>query len=138
MAGVLTNEGKHLIAEVISQRTHVDRDATLKCGLFTNSSGLSAASVLADITVPTGTGYAAATLTDASWVATLGVSAYPQITFTGGAGGWTGAVYGYYIFTVAAGGTARLLGYEIDASGPHTINEADTYKVTPQLTITQG
>jgi hypothetical protein len=138
MAGVLTADGKHLIAEVISQRTHVDRDATLKVGLFTNSSGLSAASVLADITVPTGTGYASATLTDASWVVTLGVAAYPQITFTGGAGGWTGSVYGYYIYTVAAGGTARLIAYEIDTAGPHTINQADTYKITPQLTITQG
>jgi hypothetical protein len=135
MAGVLTAEGKHLIAELIHQRTHVDRDATLKLGLFTNASGLSAASVLADITVPTGTGYTAATLTDASWVATLGVAAYPQVTFTGGAGGWTGAVYGYYIYTVASGGTARLLYYEIDPAGPYNIAESDTYKVTPSATI---
>jgi hypothetical protein len=135
MAGVLTNEGKHLLAEVIHQRTHVDRDADLKLGLFTNASGLSAASALANITVPTGTGYASKTLTDASWSVTLGVASYAQQTFTGGAGGWSGAVYGYYIYTIAAGGTARLLYYEIDASGPYTINENDTYKITPGITI---
>lgn len=135
MAGVLVTEGKTLIGEQVFQRTHVDRDATLKLGLFTNASGLSAASVLANITVPTGTGYGPITLTDASWSVTAGVASYAQQTFTGGAGGWTGSVYGYYVFTVSAGGTARLLFYEIDVNGPYTINENDTYKITPNVTI---
>jgi len=135
MAGVLTTAGKTLIGQVIFQRTHVDRDATLKIGLFTNASGLSAASVLGDITIPAGTGYAAQTLTDASWNVTTGVASYAQLTFTGGAGGWTGSVHGYYVYTVSSGGTARLLFYEIDAAGPYTINENDTYKITPGVTI---
>ena len=37
MAGFTPNEGETLIAQLIHQRTHVDRDATLKLGLFTNA-----------------------------------------------------------------------------------------------------
>lgn len=134
MAGFTPNEGETLIAQVIHQRTHVDRDATLKIGLFTNSAP-GETTALGDITVPTGTGYAAQTLTDASWNCSGGVASYAQITFTGGAGGWTGSVYGYYIFTVSGGGTARLLYVEVDAAGPFTIAENDTYKITPNITI---
>jgi hypothetical protein len=135
MAGVMTHEGKQVVGQVVFKTTSVDRDATLKLGLFTNASGLSEASALAAITVPTGTGYAAKTLTDATWDVTNHVASYAKQTFTGGAGGWTGSIYGYYIYTVAGGGTARLLWYEIDASGPYTINENDTYDITLNVTI---
>jgi len=136
MAGVVPNEAETLIATILFKRTYsVDRDATLKVGLFTNSSGLSETSALANITVPTGTGYAAQTLTDASWSISGDTASYAKLTFTGGAGGWTGAVYGYYVYTVAAGGTPRLLFYEIDSAGPYTIAENDTYDVTLNITV---
>lgn len=134
MAGFTPNEAETLIGQVIFQRTHVDRDATLKLGLFTNTS-VSETTALTDITNPTGTGYAAITLTDGSWSVTNGVASYAQQTFTAGAGGWSGTVKGYYIFTVSAGGTARLLAIEVDANGPYTMNANDTYKVTPSITI---
>ena len=37
MAGFTPNEGETLIAQVIHQRIHADRDATLELGLFTNA-----------------------------------------------------------------------------------------------------
>ena len=48
-----------------------------------------------------------------------------------GAGGWTGSIQGYFIATKAAGGTKRIVHIEVDANGPYTIAENDTYKVTP-------
>lgn len=134
MAGFTPNEGETLIAQVIHQRTHVDRDATLKLGLFTNAS-VGETTAYSAITQPTGTGYAEITLTDASWNVTGDVASYAQQTFTGGAGGWTGSIYGYYIATVSSGGTRRAMYIEVDATGPHTIAENDTYKITPNITI---
>ena len=134
MAGFTPNEGETLIATILHKRSLTDRDADLKLGLFTNSSP-GETTALGAITVPTGTGYAAITLTDASWNVTNDTASYAQQTFTGGAGGWTGSVYGYYIFTQAGGGTPRLLYVEIDAAGPYTINENDTYKITPNIVI---
>lgn len=134
MAGFTPNEAETLIGQVVFQRTHVDRDATLKLGLFTNSSP-DETITYATITQPTGTGYSEITLTDASWDVTTGVASYALQTFTGGAGGWTGSIQGYYIATVSAGGTRRLLAIEVDGNGPYTINENDTYKITPNITI---
>ena len=62
-------------------------------------------------------------------------ASYAEQTFTGGAGGWTGSVQGYFIATKSAGGTKRLLYVEVDGNGPYTINENDTYKITPNITI---
>ena len=132
MAGFMTTEGETLMAEVVHQRTHVDRAATLELGLFTN---VAADDTLTEATVtePTGTGYARIILTDATWGVTGDTADYAQQTFTGGAGGWTGSVQGYFIASV--GTTQRLLYVEIDGSGPYTINENDTYKITPNITI---
>jgi hypothetical protein len=134
MAGFTPNEGETLIANVLYKRTHADRDADLELGLFTNSS-VSETTALANITEPTGTGYARITLTDGSWTITGDAASYAQQTFTGGAGGWSGSVYGYFIATKSAGGTARLLHIEVDSGGPYTINANDTYKITPNITI---
>lgn len=134
MAGFTPNEGETLIGQLIHQRTHVDRDATLELGLFTDAAPDETITE-ATISEPTGTGYARINLTDASWSVTNGVASYAQQTFTGGAGGWTGTVKGYFIATKAAGGTPRLLYVEIDGNGPYTINENDTYKITPNITI---
>ena len=134
MAGFTPNEGETLIAQLVHQRIHVDRDATLELGLFTDAAPAETITE-ATITEPTGTGYARITLTDASWTAVGGVAGYAQQTFTGGAGGWTGDVVGYFIASVSAGGSQRLLYVEVDGSGPYTIGAGSTYKVTPQITI---
>ena len=134
MAGFTPNEGETLIANVVHKRTHVDRDANLKLGLFTNT-GADETLTHAAVTEPSGTGYARITLTDASWSVTNDVASYAQQTFTGGAGGWSGTVKGYFINTLSSGGTKRLVYVEIDAAGPYTINQNDTYKVTPSITV---
>lgn len=114
-------------------RVLTDRDANLELGLFTNVAPGETIAHSA-LTEPTGTGYARITLTDASWTGAADARAYAQQTFTGGAGGWTGAIQGYFIATKASGGTQRILAIEVDSNGPYTINENDTYKITPTMT----
>lgn len=134
MAGFTPNEAEALIADIICKRALGDRDANLELGLFTNDAPDETVT-LDDITEPTGTGYARKDLTDANWTGSADARSYAKQTFTGGAGGWTGDVAGYFICTKSASGTQRLLAVEIDASGPYTINENDTYDVTPTITV---
>ncbi len=134
MAGFVPNEGEAAIADIVCKRSLTDRDADLELGLFTNAAA-GETTTHAAITEPTGTGYARITLTDASWTGAADARAYAKQTFTGGAGGWTGSVYGYFIATKAAGGTKRVLFMEIDPSGPYTIAANDTYDVTPNVTF---
>lgn len=131
MAGFTPNEGETLRGQIVHQRTHVDRAATLELGLFTNVAPGETITE-ATITEPTGTGYARIVLTDASWSVVGDLASYAQQTFTGGAGGWTGSIQGYFIASV--GTTQRILFIEVDASGPYTIAENDTYKITPNIT----
>ena len=134
MAGITPNEGETLIARILGLRTHADRDADLELVLFTNAS-IDETITEATLTEPTGTGYARITLTDASWSISADVLSYAQQTFTAGSGGWTGAVQGYAIVTKSSGGTQRILWIEDDPNGPYTMNDGDTYKVTPNITI---
>ncbi len=132
MAGFTPDEGEKLIAQIIHLRTHGDRAVDMELGLFTNAAPGEAITE-ATITEPTGTGYARITLTDASWSITGAVASYAQQTFTGGAGGWTGSIQGYFI--ASKGSVQRLFYVEVDGNGPYTINENDTYKITPNITI---
>lgn len=131
MAGFIPNEGEKLIGDVVFKRDQTDRIADLELGLFTNAAP-DETITHATITEPTGTGYARKSLTDATWTGAADVRSYAMQTFTGGAGGWTGTVKGYFICT--KGATKRLLAVEIDANGPYTIAENDTYDVTPNVT----
>jgi len=131
MPGFVPDEGEKLIGDVVFKRDLTDRIADLELGLFTNVAPDETITHAA-ITEPTGTGYARITLTDASWTGAADVRSYAQQTFTGGAGGWTGSVRGYFVCT--KGATKRLLAVEIDPNGPYTINAGDTYKVTPNVT----
>lgn len=128
MAGFTPNEGENLIANMLYKRILTDRDADLEIGLFTNAAPDETITE-ATLTEPTGTGYARQDLTDASWTVTGDTATYPTITFTAGPGGWTGNVVGYFIATKAAGGTPRIVHIEIDANGPYTMAENDTYQV---------
>lgn len=132
MAGFTPDEGEKLIADVICKHDLTDRIADLELGLFTNAS-VSETTTHATLTEPTGTGYARKTLTDANWTGAADARAYALQTFTGGVGGWTGTVKGYFICT--KGATKRLLFIEVDPSGPYTINQDDTYDVTPNVTF---
>jgi hypothetical protein len=132
MAGVLTTDGKVIIANLAFKQSEPNC-TQLYLGLFTNSSGLSSASVLSAITTPSGGGYASIALTNSSWTTTAGLAAYAAQTWTA-SGAVTGTIYGYYIFT--AGTTPKLVGYEINtAAGPITMASGDTYAVTPNLQV---
>lgn len=80
-------------------------------------------------------GYAAATLTGASWTISEGApsqASYAQQTFTRNATGAAQTVYGIYM-TRSSGGRIALA--ELDPAGPFTLtNNGDVYKYTPQVT----
>lgn len=134
MAGFTPDEGEDLIGQVIFQRIHVDRDATLELGLFTDS-GPAESITEATITEPGGTAYARITLTDTLWAVSGGVASYTEQTFTATDTDFTGAtVQGYFISSVA-GGTQRIIVMEVDGNGPYDINSGDTYAITPSITI---
>jgi hypothetical protein len=134
MPGFTPNEGETLVANLVHKRVLTDRDANLELGLFTNAAADETLTE-ATVTEPTGTGYARIDLTDASWTVSGDNASYAEQTFTSGAGGWTGDVYGYFIATKSAGGTQRLLHVEIDSNGPYTMVEGSTYKVTPSVDV---
>ena len=134
MAGFTPNEGEALIADLVCKRALTDRNADLELGLFTNAAA-DETTTHAAITEPSGTGYARITLTDASWTGAADARAYALQTFTAGAGGWSGSIYGYFICTTGA--TKRVLWMEIDAvtPAPFTMAANDTYDVTPNVTF---
>lgn len=132
MAGFLPNEGETLMANLVFKNADVDRGTDLELLLFTNSSPGETITE-ATLTEPTGTGYARITLTDASWSVSGDVASYAQQTFTAGSGGWTGSIQGYAIVT--KGTTPRIVAIEVDGNGPYTLNENDTYKITPNITV---
>ena len=85
MAGFLPDEGETLVANLLFKNADVDRGTGLDLVLFTNASPGETITA-ATLTQPTGTGYAAISLTDGSWTVTGDTASYAQQTFTGGAG----------------------------------------------------
>ena len=133
MAGFTPNEGETLCNNLLYKNADVDRGTNLQLVLFTNAAPGETITA-ATLTQPTGTGYAPISLVDGTWNVTNDVASYAQQTFTGGVGGWTGAIQGYAILTT--GTTPRILDIEVDSvNAPLTINENDTYKITPSITF---
>jgi hypothetical protein len=131
MAGILPNEGEELVTNLVVKNINADRGVDLDLVAITNTI-VNESITAATLTRPTGGGYADIVLTDANWVPAGSSATYPIQTFTAGAGGFTGAVTGYAIIT--KGTTPRILSIEIDPSGPYTLAETDTYKITPTIT----
>lgn len=131
LVGFLPDEGETMVGNLVFKNADVDRGTTTELMLFTNVAPGETITE-ATLTEPTGTGYARKTLADASWSVSGDLSSYALQTFTAGAGGWTGSVQGYAVVTT--GTTPRILAIEVDASGPYTFAENDTYDVTPQIT----
>lgn len=81
------------------------------------------------------TGYAALTLTGASWTITEGAptsAAYAQQTFTRSSTGSTESEYGYYLTRASSG---RIAWAERFSDGPYAMtNNGDNIKVTPTIT----
>lgn len=104
--------------------------------LFQSNTTPAEADVAATYTEATFTGYAAQTLTAASWVVTEGApgnAAYPQATFTSSAAQAAQLVYGYYLTRVTSG---RIAWAERFSDGPYSVsNLNDAIKVTPAITL---
>lgn len=132
MAGILPNEGETLVANLVFKNADVDRGTNMELMLFTNGS-IDETITEATLTEPTGTGYARISLVDGTWSVVGDLASYAEQTFTAGAGGWTGSIQGYAIVTT--GTTPRIVAIEVDPNGPYTLNENDTYKITPNITV---
>lgn len=105
-----------------------------KLQLYTNNKTPAAGDTEADYTEASGFGYAAITLSGASWTITPGApssASYAQQTFT-----FTGAlgnVYGYYIVQATSG---KILCAERFSNGPYNVqNSGDEIKITPVFTL---
>jgi len=140
MAGFLPDEGATLITNLLFRNTEPDRGTSLQLALVTNIFLSKITPTASTLTEPTGTGYARITLNDIGWGThttsvgnAAGVAVYPKQTFTAGAGGWTGGIYGYAILTT--GTSPRIISMESDPQAPVTMNQGDTYIVTPRITV---
>jgi len=131
MAGFVPDEGETLLGALGFGNITTDKGVDMELGLFTNVAPGETITEAA-LTEPTGTGYARINLVDATWAGT-NPRTYPEQTFTAGAGGWAGSVQGYFI--VSKGTTPRIVVIEVDASGPYTFAESDTYAVAPSNLI---
>ena len=106
MAGFTTDEGQEYIADLIYA---AGTQETYTMGLFVNAAGtLTTSSVWANVTQPSGTGYAEKTLVAGTFVVDSGGEVtYPQQQWTA-SDDWTGGdIQGYYIRNNA--GTPRLI-----------------------------
>ena len=140
MAGKWCDEGEQRVAMVLFVATAVEN---YYLGIYKNvaepseSATMAALTTTAGITeaaVPGAGGYARAVLTRGSWTTTGGVAAYAQQTFTASGASW-GGCYGYFITTTSAGTSGPLMAVETFSDGPYTVNDGDSVKITPSITI---
>jgi hypothetical protein len=132
MAGILPDEGEHLVANLLFKNADVDRGTGLQLGLFTNTTAPETITA-ATLTEPTGGSYARKELTDGSWTVTADTASYALQTFTATGSAYTGSVYGYFVVT--KGTTPRIIAIEVDPLGPYTIAQNESYDVTLHVTV---
>jgi hypothetical protein len=125
MAGFTANEGQSYIANVVYKAATQE---TYTLGLFVNAAGvLTETSVWANVTQPSGGGYAEITLVAGSFtVDGLGVTTYPLQSWTA-TGDWDADVYGYYIRNNNA--TPKLVHVEYRPGGAFTMLAGRTDQV---------
>lgn len=129
MALVVVNNGESIALQLITNKLPTPENLVLH--LFTSNTTPGETDTTATYTEATGFGYAALTLTGATWtVSGTTQIAYPEQTFT-----FTGAlgnVYGYYMTRVTSG---DLFCAERFTGAPFNIaNNGDQIKVTPVIT----
>lgn len=125
------------VSEVILLETMLNKTAAtdVKLKLYTNNRTPGEADNLTSYTESTGTGYAAVTLTGASWTVATATGTttaeYAQQTFT-----YTGAeanIYGYYVTNF---GSTQVLWAEIFTDGPYSIPAGGgSVKITPKIQL---
>lgn len=130
MALLVPDEGENAILEMITNKT---APQNLVLRLFQSNTTPAETDTAATYTEATFSGYAAITLTGASWgTPSAGSIAFAQQTFTHNGGGVSNAIYGYYVTQATSG---KLIFAERDATAPVTIaNNGETIKITPTLT----
>mgnify|MGYP003404643014 FL=1 len=121
MAGLVPNAGE----EIALDRFLKTSDETLK--LYVNDYTPVEGSVAGDFTEMSTQGYAAKTLTAASWSS----GAYAQQTWTFDGTGGSTIVYGYFVIDA---GTGVIMFAERFGTPPTIVNNGDQIKVTPTVT----
>ena len=122
------NEGETLILNMVLARVLTDRDATLECGLYTNSGLTLETATESALTEPSGGGYARIDLTDGSWSISGDEGTYSAVDFTASSTDMTG-IYGAFICTKSSGGTARLISIIAHPDAPVTVPVGQTLRV---------
>lgn len=134
MSFFVFDTGAQIVFDQLHKNITTDRGTDLEIGLFTNT-GTDAdikALALADLTEPTGGGYARKTLTDASWDnATTRVSSYAKQTFTATGGAMTGTIRGWFICTKGTTKRALYGGRFEDVPDGIVLSEGNSVSYTP-------
>lgn len=134
MALIVVNSGESIALKAMLNNT-AGQDQKLK--LFTNNHTPAFGDTAGSYTEATFTGYAAISLSGASWNFSGGdptTASYAQQTFTSTAAQATQQVYGYFVVQATSG---TLLFAELFSDGPYPIaNNGDAISVTPTLTAT--
>ncbi len=125
------DEGELRVAQILFGAQ--SPDTTLYLGLYTNTTEPAETANLAAITEPSGNGYARIPLSRGTWTVAADYAQYAQQTFTAAGGNW-GNVYGYFIAT-SADGSGKLLGVEQFTGAPFVVNDGDSVKITPKVTV---
>lgn len=121
MAGLVPNAGEAIALDRFLKTS----DETLK--LFVNDYTPVESSVAGDFTEMSTQGYAAKTLTAASWTS----GAYAQQIWTFDGTGGSTVVYGYFVIDAGSG---TIMFAERFGSPPTIVNNNDQIKVTPTVT----
>lgn len=135
MPGVVVNNGEKVALDYLVGKVTTVRNLQLR--LFKSNTTPGETTVVGDLTEATFTGYAAITLTGASWSTAAGdpaTGSYAEQTFTSNADQTPESIYGYYLTRETDG---DLIAAERFSNGPYVIaNNGDTIKLTPTITVT--
>lgn len=130
MALLFPNTGENIALEALVNKT-APQNLVLK--LFSSNTTPAEGDTAVTYTEATFSGYAAITLTGASWnAASAGSISYSaQQTFTRNSTGTTENIYGYYVVQATSG---TLVYAERDANAPFAVtNNGDAIKITPTI-----
>lgn len=131
MSGKLNDEGEHRILNIIFEATSVEN---YYLGIYTApASEPPETAVVADLTEPSGNGYARVVLTRGTdWTVTADEAVCVQKTFTASGGNW-GNCYGYFINTDLTGTGGKMIACELFSDGPYNIVDGGSIKITAKI-----
>lgn len=127
MSALLTDQGANFVATSIFKGA-----INYEIGLFTNSS-ISAATTHADLTEPTGGGYARIALSASNWVVTNNIASYPKQTFAASGSNIIGTIYGMFVCTNTA--PKKIIAIELRPEGAVTLPVGYFYDVTLNVPV---